>query len=320
MGVSKHAKRHKTASVWIAFGVFCFVLSASTWGSPCTSNTSEIRNQGHRAPSLQLERAEGNDEPLRSRTAISVDWPEQDAEYPFIYTIRHRYQVLDLDPPGRDASTNGHVHNLMFGMRWPAYHQAGRNKANREIAWSAGVASSSNGLINPSLLDRSAARFWFSWIEHIDWDTVDLSVGLCRDDRLGEKIFYPVVSLGMDLGSETLDPVFIRLGYPDSSLDWRIGESHAISLFWRASGGEWRVFDSEDSENEAASTLRWVAHTLALEWDWRLGNQLGLSFAVGSVHDQHLLYRLRDGEAYRLYPEQSRYASISLQWWFSESH
>ncbi len=229
---------------------------------------------------------------------LQLDWYQQEEKLPQ-WSLREDYRSFHQpDMDNLKPASNGDAHAL--SVRWQADY------SNWQFELAPTLSTSSNVLVHPDEMQVE------DWQLHgsLFWLHSGMSKGLWRwgiiaDSRLGRYLLYPSVQW-QKISGDTL----VKLGLPDSNIDWHFQPDWSVGLSAGPDGGQWHVRDKNFEQSSDLYQKRWNA-TLYLQWSpTRFASfQMGLSHYWG----QEWEYRLEDGQTVFLSIPDLNILHFSLQ-------
>ena len=216
------------------------------------------------------------------------------------FEIEHAYDAVQIDAPGSQPQTNGHLHRLS-----PRYRYAGTR-------WAASlgpvIATSSNVGRHPREIDRSLID-WHGSLRYRAPIRPGFTghVGVCRDDRFGSVRFSPLAGIAW----RPSEQFQATLGWPDTTLLWRIGSGWGVRASASPAGGHWTVYDNDLVRRTRFSAEGWRL-TISVGFEPSPGSRLRLS--VGQDVRRSFAYQLDDGNAFASDFDRAYTLGVALQW------
>lgn len=217
---------------------------------------------------------------------------------------RHRYRVFDLpkaEGPAEDAPaplTNGHLHAT--GPVFRLHARCAR------LTLHPLVAVSSNVLRDQRDLEMSDLQLH----ARIAWGARDAlepgwSGGIVSDTRWGRQRVYPFLSWQ----SDPEHPVWLRAGFPDSSLHWTPANAWAVQVDVGPSGGVWRT---RDADFQQRGTFRQQGGQVTATVTRHLCAHLSVSLGLEHEFARQWEVPLENGETDRLRPPADTRGTLAV--------
>jgi hypothetical protein len=196
----------------------------------------------------------------------------------------HRYTKFDFE--GIDPQTNAHLHAAAFPVHW----RRADLRRNFRAAIAPVLSTSSNVLGHPQkyTTDTLQLALAFVWQKRLS-EVLAIRYGACGDDRFGRYRIFPVAGLEWQPRADWK----VDLGFPTSSVTWKIRENLSTGVSATPDGSEWHVmdrgFDAESRLRHESYVIEWM---LALN----AGPHFSVSAGLGRQLRNHFEMTLQSGE------------------------
>lgn len=226
-----------------------------------------------------LERGLGGTEQKNQELQILARGPAN-----LSFGFGHRYSKFDF--AGIEPQTNAHLHTSTFALHW----RRGDSHSNVRAAVAPTLSASSHVLGHPQKYrsDTLQASLALVWRQRLS-ESVIARYGLCGDDRFGRYRFYPTAALEWRPHPDWE----IDLGFPASSVTYRLSDSLSSVLRAAPDGSEWHVMNRDFNAES-----RFVYESYAVEWlfGFEAGRHLSLVAGVGRQLRNSFEMTLQSGE------------------------
>ena len=212
----------------------------------------------------------------------------------------HRYTKFDF--AGIDPQTNAHLHQSAFPLHW--------RRSKLRVAIAPTVSASSNVLGHPRKYgsDTYQVSLALVWQRRLA-EAVSARYGLCGDDSLGDYRLYPAAGIEWRPHPDWK----MDLGFPVSSITYRIGNSLSTELRLAPDGGEWHVMNRDFDAESLFIYESWAA-------EWRLAVEAGSHLVVAASFGRQFRNRfemtLLSGERIAIEGDDANRIGAEVQWRF----
>jgi len=220
------------------------------------------------------------------------------------FGFSHRYSKFDF--AGIEPQTNAHLHTSTFALHW----RRGNSHGNMRAAAAPTLSASSNVLGHPQKYNSDTLQLSLALVRQQRLsESVIARYGLCGDDRFGRYRFYPTAALEWRPHPDWE----IDLGFPASSVTYRITDSLSSGLRAAPDGSEWHVMNRDfDAESQ------FVYEAYAVEWlfGFEPGRHLSLVAGIGRQLRNSFEMTLRSGERVSVQSGPVDRVSVEIRWRF----
>jgi len=247
----------------------------------------------------ELERGLGTTEQKNQELQILARGPAN-----LSFRFSHRYSKFDF--AGIEPQTNAHLHASTFALHW----RRGDGHSNVRVAVAPTLSASSNVLGHPQKYRSETLQVLLAlvWQQRLS-ESVIARYGLCGDDRFGHYRFYPTAALEWRPHPDWE----IDIGFPASSVTYRLTDSLSSGISAAPDGSEWHVMNRDfDAESQ------FIYESYAVEWlfDFEAGRHLNVVAGVGRQLRNSFEMTLQSGERVSVQSGPVDRVSVEIRWRF----